>query len=107
MSTPKTAYEIVTIDDAKKWIRVDGSAMDADIELALAGATASVYAYLKRPAPYSEDEPPPENVVQAVVLLAGMFIRDPDIADHAAWMAGYPPAPIVSILYPLRDPALS
>ena len=105
MSTP--AYEIVSIEEAKNWLRVNGSAMDADIELALAGATASVYAYLKRPGPYSESDPAPANVVQAIVLLAGMFIRDPDIADHAAWTAGYPPAPIVSILYPLRDPALS
>jgi len=105
MSTP--GYEIVSIDDAKKWMRVDGSAMDADVELALAGATASVYAYLKLPEPYSEANPAPASVVQAIVLLAGMFIRDPDIADAASWQAGYPPAPIVSILYPLRDPALS
>jgi hypothetical protein len=106
MSTPKT-YAIVSIDQAKLWLRVDGTAMDADIELAIAGATASIYTYLKRPAPYSESDPAPANVVQAIVLLAGMFIRDPDIADAASWQAGYLPAPIVSILYPLRDPALS
>jgi hypothetical protein len=106
MSTPPL-YEIVSIDEAKKWMRIDGTAMDADIELALAGATASVYAYLKRPEPYTESDPAPANVVQAIVLLAGMFVRDPDIADAASWQAGYLPAPVVSILYPLRDPALS
>ncbi|MBN3756064.1 phage gp6-like head-tail connector protein [Paraburkholderia sp. Tr-20389] len=106
MSTSRS-YEIVTIDQAKVWLRVDGTAMDADIELAIAGATASVYAYLKRPEPYSESDPAPANVVQAIVLLAGMFIRDPDIADASSWQAGYPPSPVVSILYPLRDPAIS
>ena len=105
MSTPN--YEIVSIEQAKEWLRIDGTAMDADVELAVAGATASVYAYLKRPGPYTEEDPAPDNVRQAVVLLAGMFIRDPDIADAASWQAGYLPAPIVSILYPLRDPALS
>ncbi|WP_395066185.1 head-tail connector protein [Paraburkholderia silvatlantica] len=109
MSTPNqpaARTSIITLDQAKQWIRVDGDAMDPNIELAIAGASASVLAYLKRD-PYADGEAVPAQVVQATALLTGMFIRDPDMADVQSWLAGYPPAPIVSLLYPLRDPALS
>jgi hypothetical protein len=106
---PRSITEaLVTTDQARQRLRLDGDYAEADIELAVCGASEAVMQYLKRGANYDpdEDDPVPPQVQNAVILLAGMFIRDPDGVESASnWEAGYLPRPIVSLLYPLRDPA--
>jgi hypothetical protein len=100
---------LVTVDQARQRLRLDGDYPEADIELAICGASEAVMQYLKRSTNYTGsdgDDPAPPQVQNAVILLAGMFIRDPDGVESASnWEAGYLPRPIVSLLYPLRDPA--
>ena len=97
---------LATVEQARPRLRLDGDYPEADIELALAGASEAVMNYLKRSTNYSAEDPAPPQVVNAVILLAGMFIRDPDGVESAStWTPGYLPNPIVSLLYPMRDPA--
>ena len=94
---------LVTLDEAKARLRIDGTAMDADIELAVAGASAAVLRYLKRE-PYTDGDAVPADVKNAVMLLAGTFVRDPDGAEAQQWQQGYLPNAVTALLYPLRDP---
>jgi hypothetical protein len=46
-------------------------------------------------------------VVNAVLILTGTFLRDPDgVEANDKWEQGYLPHAITAILYPLRDPAM-
>ncbi|WP_322092809.1 head-tail connector protein [Paraburkholderia bannensis] len=95
---------LVTIAEAKDWLRADTADLDADLKLAIAGASASIMDYLKRD-PYPAGEVP-ENVRLATLLYVGIMIRDPDGVESAQWEHGYIPRAVMNILYPLRDPAL-
>jgi hypothetical protein len=97
------ATDLVTIEEARARLRIDGDSMDADLALAIAGASAAVMTYLKRD-PYPEGEVPP-NVKNATLILTGMFIRDPDGAEAQEWQQGYLPNSVTALLYGLRDPA--
>ncbi|MGF6607057.1 hypothetical protein OKW45_001957 [Paraburkholderia sp. WSM4175] len=97
---------LITIDEARAHARIDGDVMDAALALAVAAANASVWNYLKRAEPYPDDAIP-ADVKMAALLMAGNFIRDPDAAEAANWTQGYLPWPVINILYPYRDPAMS
>jgi hypothetical protein len=96
---------LASVEQARARLRLDADFPEADIELALAGASEAVMSYLKYPANYETNTAPP-NVVNAVLLLAGIFLRDPDGVEAASnWEQGYLPHAITALLYPLRDPA--
>ncbi|HEX7138196.1 MAG TPA: head-tail connector protein [Vicinamibacterales bacterium] len=97
---------LVTLEDAKQWLRIDDGALDRDLEIAIAGASASVMGYLKRAEPYPEDEVP-ADVQLATLLLVGIMIRDPDGVESAQWDDGYLPRAVKNLLYQLRDPTVS
>ncbi|MGF6877370.1 head-tail connector protein [Paraburkholderia sp. MM5477-R1] len=100
--------DLVTPDEVKARLRIDGEAMDADIALAIAGASSVVVNYLKlKENPWPTPDVVPAEVKQATLLMVGTFLRDPDGAESQTWLQGYPPNAVVAILYPLRDPALS
>lgn len=100
---------LATVDQARFRLRLDDDFPQADIELALAGASEAVMCYLKRATNYTVDpdvsDPAPPQVVNAVLLLAGMFIRDPDGAEAHQWQLGFLPMAVQSLVYALRDPA--
>ncbi|MGF6986543.1 hypothetical protein QFZ99_006084 [Paraburkholderia atlantica] len=97
---------LITLDDARAHLRIDGDLLDSALEIAVAAASASVWTYLKRDEPYPDDAIPPD-VKMAALLMAGNFIRDPDGAEAASWIQGYLPWPVVNLLYPYRDPSMS
>lgn len=94
---------LVTIDEVRMWCRIDEQEMDLNLQMAITGASASVLRYLKRTEPFPEGEVP-EDVRLATALFAGIMIRDPDGVDSSQWDAGYIPRPVLSLLYPYRDP---
>ena len=100
---------LATADQARTRLRLDEDFPQDDIELALAGASEAVMCYLKRATNYTPEEggtdPPPPQVVNAVLLLAGMFIRDPDGVEAHQWQLGFLPMAVQSLVYALRDPA--
>lgn len=97
---------LATVDQARLRLRLDEDFPEADIDLAIAGASEAVMCYLKRKTNYDDatDAAPPQ-VVNAVLLLAGMFIRDPDGVEAHQWQLGFLPMAVQSLVYPLRDPA--
>jgi Phage gp6-like head-tail connector protein len=106
--TPREPTQpLATVEQARARLRLDADFPESDIELALTGASEAVMAYLKRPTNYSDDDPAPPQVVNAVLMLTGIFIRDPDgVEANDKWEQGYLPHAVTALLYPLRDPAL-
>lgn len=110
---------LASVAEAKAMLRIDTDAGDANLELQLRAASRAVLRYLKTPDAYRDTAGDPildsagdvadvdEDVKLATIMLTGTFLRDPDGAESEKWQQGYLPAPVVSILYPLRDPSLA
>jgi hypothetical protein len=98
---------LATVEQARARLRLDDDFPEADIDLAIAGASEAVMCYLKRTTNYTDSDPAPPQVVNAVLILTGTFIRDPDgVEANDKWEQGYLPHAITALLYPLRDPAM-
>ena len=118
----------VTLAQAKTHLRVDTNVEDDDINTKIMMASSSIKAYLKDASPYeplrdTEDTPTldssgdPEYAldndsnrfiryeVQAATLIMVQWLYDRD--PSVPMTAGYLPDPVVSLLFPLRDPALA
>lgn len=119
----------VTLTEAKAHLRVDFSDEDTAIELLIGAASSAVKNYLKSASVYEperdEDDTPiydsdgfPEidedsntprtvrlEVKQAVLILVGEWYKNRESAQDMI-DPGHLPVPVMSLLYPLRDPAL-
>jgi hypothetical protein len=103
---------LVELEQVKARLRFDHDEDDEDIELAIQGASEAVLNYLNVAHTFYDDsfgtpQDVPSGVVNAVIMLVGIWKRDPSGIEMEKWTHGYLPMPIISILYPLRDPALS
>jgi len=105
--------QLVTLAAAKSQISMDHDSDDSLIYIYIEAASAAVLNYLDRSdaAEYldTSDEVDIETVEpevkQAVLLLVNYYYNDRGGENDGAWEMGYLPRPIISILYPLRDPA--
>ena len=104
---------LVSLAEAKARLKFDEPDEDDDLELAIQGASEAVWTYLKYGSDdaYEEDssgvaQDVPAVIVNAVLTLVGIWKRDPSGVDMKEWDRGYLPAPVVALLYPLRDPTL-
>jgi len=105
----------VTIKEAKDALQWDGDDKDLDFQQLVDAASSWVVGYLKSGAAAFVDEtgaviataPHIERVRRATIYLVGVMLRNPDNDTESAFDPGYPPAPVVSLLYDLRDPALA
>lgn len=110
---------LVSLDVAKVDWLVDHDADDERIERILKSASEICLRYLNLPLDTYDDsdgeviedsdgQPDVEfSLRAAILLLGGMMYRDPTGKDPAGWSQGYLPTPVVSLLYPMRDPALA
>lgn len=111
---------LVSVDKAKSRLRIDEPDGDADLELMIAGASQAVFRYLKKGVALFTNadgsleldddgvvKGVPADVVNATLLLVGIWFRDPDGTESEKWEQGYLPRPVTALLYPLRDPALA
>lgn len=103
---------LVSLDEAKRQIRQTQDHEDEHIQLQIEAASASVMAYLKSYDFIDSggdviDADVPAQVKQATLLLVGFLFRDRDGQSASDWKDGYLPAPVISLLYNLRDPALA
>lgn len=112
-------FLLVSIEQAKQALHIDGSADDATIEMWVAASSLAVVKYLKGEAGdfLGIDSPPnsPPNdlstvdprVVAAVIMLTGIFYREPDGDEARDFAYGRLPAKVSAMLYPLRVPTVA
>ena len=114
------AFLIVTIQEARDWLKLDDGEPDAVISRALSAASRAVVRYLKWQAGSiliidSPPNSPPDNlanvvddVAMAVLILAGILLKERDgDPDGMFFDVGQLPKPVTALLYPMRDPTLA
>lgn len=105
----------ITLEDLKTRLHVEHDDDDDLLSGLIEAATGAVITYLKTAAdPYldSGGSVPSGTEIPAVIqtataMLAGYLYRNPDQDPGHDFEAGYLPAPVKVLLYPLRDPALA
>jgi len=105
----------VTLEATKARLNIETSDDDVMLDGMIEAATGAVIGYLKSAAdPYLDsggDVPSgtevPAVIQTATIMLVGYFYRNRDQDPDGDFERGYLPAPVVSLLYPLRDPALA
>ena len=105
---------LVTLEETKVALRIDGDDMDATLELQIQAASEAVLEYLKDAAEDFLDEQGvpisgevPARVQWATIALVGYWVRDPDANPDGEFDRGYLPAPVTALLYPLRTPSMA
>lgn len=105
--------DIVTLDQAKYHLRLDGNDEDTELPSMIAAAQSAVLNYLKVQdiSSLAVGSPPavPTNVTNAaraaVLLMLGYLYRLRDNDDDKEYQQGYLPRPVTALLYSLRDPS--
>ena len=110
--------QLVTLDQAKKHLRMDHDDDDVMILEITYSASAVVLNYLKD---IGNDQfmdssgdmiagvDVPWEIVAATLIMVGVLYRNPTGEGgtiNPAFTQGYLPPPVTAMLYPLRDPAL-
>lgn len=116
---------LVTLEQARDHLRVDGIDDEADIILKIHAASGAVLNYLKGANRFVQAvdgdgnpqfDPPGVPVytdqvlfeVQAATLIQlGYLYKDRDQDKDRGYEPGYLPRPVTALLFPLRDPALA
>lgn len=116
---------LITVEQALKEIRGADEVDEDELTETIEEASAAVVAYLKSASPYlpetdsNGDEVLDSNgdvvyttnvrpqVRRAVKTLVSIMFRNRDENPELIYASGYLPAPVMWILYPLRDPALA
>ena len=113
---------IVTVEEAKVHLHIDGTDSDADIEEKIHQASAAVVAYLKGTPDWLDSSgeviEDSSGVVPGTVpwqvraatfqLLTALFEnRGDDGGEASKFSQGYLPPAVTALLYPLRDPAIA
>lgn len=107
---------LVSLQQASDHLRRDTGDDDNDLILKVQAASGAVINYLKDGATFLETaveldangEPIgiPFEVKAAVLLMVGYLYKERDGDDGKSYEMGYLPRPVMSLLYPLRKPAL-
>jgi uncharacterized phage protein (predicted DNA packaging) len=100
--------DYTTLEATKSALRIDHDDDDANLSLLITASTRMVASYLKAAAPDPEFlSEVSEEIQVATIMLVGYLYANPDSNPDKAFDPGYLPAPVQSILYPLRTPTLS
>lgn len=100
--------QFVGLEEVKMLLRIDGDDDDATLGFLIEAASGAVSNYLKSAADlYLGDDPAPvpQEIKFATAFLVGVMRRNPDNEVEGSFEPGYLPPTVVSLLYPLRDPA--
>lgn len=104
--------QLVEIESIKATLRIDGSDDDTALGMLCEAVSEAVVAYLKRGADGFVENGAliagaavPARVKTAVIYWIGVLYRNPDNDTEDAISLGYPPMPVVGMLYQMRDPA--
>jgi hypothetical protein len=109
---------LVTAQEVKDRVRAVDELVDADLELAIAGASTLVLRHLGDAAneflldgdgvaiPEADVEVP-ADVQNATLMMVGVLLRDPDGADGKDWDPNCLPRPVTALLASRRVPPLA
>lgn len=104
----------ITLEQAKRQLRVDDDADDADITEKVEEASDLVRGYLKSTADAFLDEAGnpvpgkiPYSVKAATKMMLGYLYSQRDNDQDREFEQGMLPRPVTALLYHLRDPALA
>lgn len=113
-------FLLVSLNRVKQALRIDHTDDDAILPIYISAASRRILTYLGGQAGdlLTIDSPPnsppddldgvPEEVQLAVILLTGIFYRQPDGDEAENFDAvGELPKPVKALLYQLRDPTLA
>jgi hypothetical protein len=109
---------LVTLAEVKAGLRIDTTDDDALLQLLIGAASESVINYLKAQAAElfdldaaqgnsPQDADVPDVIKNATIFLTGVYYRNSDGDADKNFTPGYLPAPVISMLYSLRDPAIA
>lgn len=111
---------LVSLTQAKARLNFDTNDKDADLTLAIEGASAAVLRYVRNGPDLfldssgdviedSNGDPIgiPADIQNATIYLAGWFIKNADSDAGKEFPDGYLPLPVKSLLLPYRDPSLA
>lgn len=112
--------KLVSLDMAKLHLEVDHDEDDPLIDLFIEAGSQSVLNYLKDGAlafldsngeveldEFGEPVGIPSPVKTSVLFMVGTMFRNRDENPDEIFKHGYLPYPVMSMLYPYRDPALA
>lgn len=117
----------VTLEDAKTHLRVDFDDDDADLQGKILAASSAVKNYMKTASVYEPNRDADGNpetdadgnftypatkrvrfeVRAATLILVGELYKNREAEQDGDAGLGMLPAPVIALLYPLRDPALA
>ena len=109
---------LVSLEDAKRHLRVTGDDDDTSITLLAQAASAAVLGYIGieqdfldtfgEPDYETVDDPTgvPEDVQAATLILVGVLYKDRDGGNEAGWSDGDLPLVVRSLLRPYWTPAV-
>lgn len=110
---------LVSLEQAKRMLRIDGTAHDANLELLISAASQRVLHHIDSDQDFldSYGEPDeetdgvaldvPADIAIAVIYLVGVLLKDPDGEKPETWDPGWLPPACTSMLYPYRTPTLA
>ncbi|ARC37893.1 phage gp6-like head-tail connector protein [Paracoccus yeei] len=106
---------LASLQEVRSALRIDSDDYDPTLALLIEAASGAVINYLKSSAdqylgPDGEVLPDvviPPTIKAATIFLVGHMMRNPDNDTEKAFTHGFLPYPVMSMLYPLRDPALA
>tara|TARA_R110000850_G_scaffold164778_1_gene289785 strand:- start:104 stop:394 length:291 start_codon:yes stop_codon:yes gene_type:complete len=93
----------ITLDEAKHHLRYDDDANDAALTMYIAAAESAINRYINTTVP----DTGVDDIKTAALMLVGYFDdnRNPD--KDTPTNGNYLPQPVVSLLYPYREPVVT
>ncbi|MGF6839897.1 hypothetical protein QF001_003764 [Paraburkholderia youngii] len=98
---------LVSLDEAKQWLRIDGDELDDQLTQAIQAASDYALAYLKWKRRYLKRRVVPEHIRSAVAIHAGSMIRDPDGVGASSEEYGYALKTAINLMYVNRTPTVT
>ncbi|MBZ1392287.1 head-tail connector protein [Psychrobacter pacificensis] len=95
--------QLITLDEAKHHLRYDDDANDAALTMYIAAAESAINRYINTDVPAAGLA----DVKVAALMLIGYFDENRNADKDTPTNGNYLPQPVVSLLYPYRQPVIT
>ena len=93
----------ITLDEVKHHLRYDDDANDAALTMYIAAAESAINRYINTDVPESGTG----DIKTAALMLVGYFDDNRNADKDTPTNGNYLPQPVVSLLYPYRQPVIT